>query len=143
VIAWAKDMRRTIDYLATRPDMDTTKLAYFGWSWGGYLGGIMPAVEPRFKAVVLLVAGLEVQRAQPEADPINFLPRIRIPVLMLNGEYDHYFPVETSQRPMFRLLGTPPDRKRQVISPGGHFVPRTQLVKETLDWLDRYLGPTE
>jgi formylglycine-generating enzyme required for sulfatase activity/dienelactone hydrolase len=143
VIAWAKDMRRTIDYLATRPDMDTTKLAYFGWSWGGYLGGIMPAVEPRFKAVVLLVAGLEVQRAQPEVDPINFLPRIRMPVLMLNGEYDHYFPVETSQRPMFRLLGTPPDRKRQVISPGGHFVPRTQLVKETLDWLDRYLGPTE
>ena len=42
---------------------------------------------------------------------------------------------------MFRLLGTPPDRKRQVIFEGGHFVPRTGLVKETLDWLDRYLGP--
>ena len=55
----------------------------------------------------------------------------------------HYFPVETAQRPMFRLLGTPPDKKRQVISEGGHFVPRTQLVKETLDWLDRYLGPVQ
>jgi dienelactone hydrolase len=140
VIAWAKDMRRTIDYLDTRADIDTTRVAYFGWSWGGYLGGLMPAVEPRFKAVVLLVAGLEFQRGQPEVEPINFLPRIRIPVLMLNGQYDHYFPVETSQRPMFRLLGAPPDRKRQVISQGGHFVPRAQLVKETLDWLDRYLG---
>ncbi|MGH7516891.1 MAG: protein kinase domain-containing protein [Gemmatimonadales bacterium] len=141
VIAWAKDLRRSIDYLETRPDIDTTKVAYYGVSWGGYLGGVMPAVEPRFKAVVLLVAGLEFQRGQPEVEPINFLPRITIPVLMLNGQYDHYFPVETSQRPMFHLLGTPSHRKRQVISEGGHFVPRTQLVKETLDWLDRYLGP--
>ena len=102
---------------------------------------LMPAVEPRFKAVVLLVAGLENQQGQPEVEPINFLPHITIPVLMLNGQYDHYFPVETAQRPMFRLLGTPPDRKRQVIVEGGHFVPRTELVGETLGWLDRYLGP--
>jgi formylglycine-generating enzyme required for sulfatase activity/dienelactone hydrolase len=141
VIAWAKDMRRTIDYLETRPDIDTSRVAYYGASWGGYLGGLMPAVEPRFQAVVLLVAGLEYQRGQPEVEPINFLPRITIPVLMLNGQYDHYFPVETAQRPMFRLLGTPPDRKRQVISEGGHFVPRTELVRETLAWLDRHLGP--
>ncbi len=143
VIAWAKDMRRSIDYLATRPDIDSSKVAYYGVSWGGYLGGLMPAVEPRFKAVVLLVAGLEFQRGLPEVEPINFLPRITIPVLMLNGQYDHYFPVETAQRPMFRLLGTPADKKRQVISEGGHFVPRTELVKETLDWLDRYLAPVK
>ncbi len=143
VIAWAKDLRRSIDYLETRSDIDSAKVAYYGVSWGGYLGGLMPAVEPRFKAVVLLVAGLEFQRGQPEVEPINFLPRITVPVLMLNGQYDHYFPVETSQRPMFRLLGTPADKKRQIISEGGHFVPRTQLVKETLDWLDRYLGPAK
>jgi len=143
VIAWAKDMRRSIDYLDTRPDIDTARVAYYGVSWGGYLGGLMPAVEPRFKAVVLLVAGLENQQGQPEVEPINFLPRIKIPVLMLNGQYDHYFPVETAQRPMFRLLGTPADKKRQVISEGGHFVPRTQLVRETLDWLDRWLGPVQ
>ncbi|HEX5387287.1 MAG TPA: protein kinase [Gemmatimonadales bacterium] len=141
VIAWAKDMRRSIDYLGTRADIDTSRVAYYGVSWGGYLGGLMPAVEPRFKTVVLLVAGLEYQRALPEVEPINYLPHITVPVLMLNGQYDHYFPVETAQRPMFRLLGTPPDRKRQVIAEGGHFVPRTQLVRETLDWLDRWLGP--
>jgi eukaryotic-like serine/threonine-protein kinase len=140
VVMWAKDLRRTIDYLETRPDIDSSKVAYYGLSWGGYLGGLIPAVEPRIKAVVLLVAGLEHQQGLPEVEPINFLPRITQPVLMLNGQYDHYFPVESSQRPMFRLLGTPPDRKRLVISEGGHFVPRPQLVKETLDWLDRYLG---
>ncbi|HLQ23256.1 MAG TPA: SUMF1/EgtB/PvdO family nonheme iron enzyme, partial [Gemmatimonadales bacterium] len=142
VIMWAKDLRRSIDYLETRPDIDTKRIAYYGLSWGGMLGGVMPAIEPRLKAVVLLVAGLENQRGQPEVEPINFLPHIRVPVLMLNGRYDFYFPVETAQRPFFRLLGTPPPQKRLVISEGGHFVPRIQLIGETLRWLDRYLGPT-
>jgi len=143
VIMWAKDLRRSVDYLETRPEIDAKKLAYLGQSWGGYLGGLMPAVEPRFRAVVLIVAGMDFQRPQPEVDPLNFLPHIKMPVLMLNGRYDHYFPVETSQRPMFRLLGTRPADKRQVIYDGGHFVPRPQLIKETLDWLDRYLGPVK
>jgi formylglycine-generating enzyme required for sulfatase activity/dienelactone hydrolase len=141
VVMWAKDLRRSIDYLQTRSDIDTGQLAYYGVSWGGYLGGLMPAVEPRFKTVVLLVAGLENQRGQPEVEPINFLPRITVPVLMLNGRYDYYFPVESSQRPFFRFLGTPSQHKRQVISEGGHSVPRTQLIAEILNWLDRYLGP--
>ena len=141
VVMWAKDMRRSLDYLATRRDMDTTKFAYYGVSWGGYLGGLMPAVEPRIRTVLLLVAGLENQRGQPEVEPINFLPRIRVPVLMLNGRYDHYFPVESAQKPFFRFLGTPASQKRQIISEGGHYVPRTQLITEVLAWLDRYLGP--
>jgi eukaryotic-like serine/threonine-protein kinase len=105
------------------------------------MGGLLPALEPRLKTSVLYVAGLELQRGQPEVEPVNYLPRIRMPVLMLNGRYDHFFPIETSQLPMFRLLGTPPDRKRHVIYDGGHFVPRGLLISETLDWLDRYLGP--
>ena len=141
VIMWAKDLRRSIDYLETRPDINTKKLAYYGVSWGGYLGGLMPAVEPRISTVLLLVAGLENQRAQPEVEPINFLPHITVPVLMLNGRYDYYFPVESSQLPFFRFLGTPPQHKRQVISDGGHSVPRTQLITEILNWLDRYFGP--
>jgi formylglycine-generating enzyme required for sulfatase activity/dienelactone hydrolase len=140
VIAWVKDFRRSVDYLETRQDMDTSKLAYYGVSWGGYLGGLIPALEPRLDAVVLYVAGLEFQRGQPEVEPINYLPRITIPVLMLNGEYDHFFPKETAQRPMFELLGTPKEQKRWVVYEGGHFVPRAQLISETLDWLDRYLG---
>lgn len=141
VVMWAKDFRRSIDYLETRSDIDTARLAYYGRSWGGYLGGLLPALEPRLKTAVLYVAGLQIQRGQPEVEPINFLPRITIPVLMLNGRYDHFFPVQTSQNPMFRLLGTPPARKRHVLYDGGHFVPRTMLFTEVLEWLDRYLGP--
>jgi hypothetical protein len=42
---------------------------------------------------------------------------------------------------MFQLLGTPDENKRHVIAEGGHDVPRQLLIRETLDWLDRYLGP--
>jgi dienelactone hydrolase len=143
VLMWAKDLRRSIDYLATRSDIDSTKIAYFGISWGGWLGGIMPAVEPRIKAVILYVAGLAMDPARPEADVINFLPRVKQPVIMLNGKYDHFFPVESSQQPFFRLLGAPPDKKRYVLYEGGHFVPRTQLIAESLSWLDKYLGPVQ
>jgi pimeloyl-ACP methyl ester carboxylesterase len=102
------------------------------------MGGLMPAVEPRIKVNLLYVAGLGFERARPEVDPVNFLPRIRIPTLMLNGRYDFFFPIKTSQVPMFRLLGTPTDQKRYVVEDGSHFVPRTRLIQETLAWLDRY-----
>jgi eukaryotic-like serine/threonine-protein kinase len=141
VIMWAKDLGRSIDYLETRKDILADKLAYYGVSWGGAMGAIMPAIEDRIKLVLLYVAGLDQTKAFPEADQINFLPRVTAPVLMLNGQYDYYFPVDASQKPMFDLLGTPPEHKRQVIYPSSHFAPRTELIKETLAWLDKYLGP--
>jgi hypothetical protein len=64
------------------------------------------------KVVVLDIGGLYFQRALPEADQINFLPRVTAPVLMLNGRYDYGYPVKTSQLVMFRLLGTPKENKR-------------------------------
>ena len=53
VVMWAKDYRRALDYLSSRADIDTTKFAYFGYSWGGLMGGLIPAVEPRIKTAVL------------------------------------------------------------------------------------------
>ena len=138
VVMWAKDLRRGVDYLETRPEVATGRLAYYGLSWGGAMGGLMPAVEPRIKVSVLYVAGLDLEPARPEVDPINFLPRIRIPTLMINGRYDFFFPLETSQIPMFRRLGTPPDQKRHVVEEGSHFVPRARLIQEILSWLDKY-----
>ena len=141
VVMWGKDYRRTLDYLSSRPDMDSTKFAYFGFSWGSNMGGIITAIEPRLKVAVLYVAGLTMERSRPEADPINYLPHVRIPVLMLNGKYDFFFPTETSQRPFYERLGTPPADKKRVVYEGGHDVPRPRLIAETLAWLDKYLGP--
>lgn len=140
VIMWRKDIGRCIDYLETRKDIQADKIAYLGWSWGGFMGGIMPAIEKRLKVIVLNVGGMEMNKALPEADQLNFLPRVTQPVLMLNGKHDMFFPVETSQMPMFNFLGTAKEDKKIIIFDAGHLVPRTEFVKETLQWYDKYLG---
>ena len=62
------------------------------------------------------------------------------PALMINGRYDFVIPFETCQQPLFRLLGTPPADKRQVVLESGHGLPYTPWFKEALNWLDHYLG---
>src|SRR6185436_7891995 len=62
VIMWSKDLGRSLDYIETRAEFDREKIAYMGLSWGGLLGAIMPAVEKRFKASVLGLAGFCFQR---------------------------------------------------------------------------------
>jgi eukaryotic-like serine/threonine-protein kinase len=143
VVLWGKDYRRTFDYLQSRSDLDSARIAFYGLSWGGAMGPIMPAIEPRTRALVLHGGGLDFQRPLPEADQINYVTRVTQPVLMLNGRYDHFDPVESSQRPMFELLGTPPQDKHHVISASGHTMPRPQMIRETLRWLNHYLGPVE
>jgi serine/threonine protein kinase/predicted esterase len=141
VIHWYKEIARSVDYLETRKDIDSTRLAYCGASWGGALGMILPALETRFKANVLLVGGFYLQKTLPEVDQINFVSRVKIPTLMLNGRHDFFLPIETSQLPAFHYLGTPDKDKRQVIYETGHNIPRNEMIREVLDWLDHYLGP--
>jgi serine/threonine protein kinase/formylglycine-generating enzyme required for sulfatase activity/cephalosporin-C deacetylase-like acetyl esterase len=143
VVAWSKDLGRSIDYLETRPDIDRAKFAYEGASLGAAMGAILPALEDRFKALVLICPGFYKQKRFPAADQINFAPRVKTPVLMLNGRFDFIFPTASSQEPMFRLLGTSPEHKRRMVYDTGHDIPRTEMIKETLAWLDRYLGPVK
>jgi dienelactone hydrolase len=137
-----KDFKRCIDYLETRSDVDSKKLAYLGFSWGGWLGPIISAIEERLRASILVVGGLR-GRGRPEVNAINYVTRVKVPTLMLNGRYDMGFPFDTSVKPMFDLLGTPAEHKRLRLYDTDHFVPGNELIKETLAWLDRYLGPVK
>jgi dienelactone hydrolase len=137
------DAARSIDYLETRHDIDKSKFAFSGVSFGAGLGLKIVAAEPRFKAAVLLSLGYTPAGGRPEVDSWNYAPRVKIPVLMMNGQDDSMAPVETAQKPMFKALGTPEDQKRYIVYPGGHvdFINRQEVIKEALDWLNRYLGP--
>ncbi|MBF8294795.1 MAG: serine/threonine protein kinase [Bacteroidetes bacterium] len=138
----SKDLGRAIDYLETRADIDPRKLAYYGLSMGAGVGPIMTAIEPRFKASILAGGGLYSWRRAPEVEAFNFLPRVHVPTLMINGRHDFYFGIETSQKPMFRLLGTKPEDKRHRVFESGHIpVEWDEVIREVLDWLDKYLGP--
>jgi serine/threonine protein kinase/dienelactone hydrolase len=141
VVMWVKDASRAIDYAETRPELDHSKLAYYGYSWGAEMGGIVPAVEPRIKVCILALGGLDFHRSLPEVDTINFISRVKQPVLMMNGHYDFFFPVESTQDPFYQLLGSKKDQKKHLLYETGHNIPRNELIKETLNWLDQYLGP--
>ena len=133
-----KDFRRSIDYLETRPDIDSSKIAYYGMSWGGVLGTIIPAVEERLSASIMLAGGLG-GNVRQEVKTINYITRVRIPTLMLNGMYDRG--IDEHIRPAFDLLGTPPEHKRLILYETDHIPPRAEYIKEILAWLDLYLGP--
>ncbi len=143
IVQYNTDIRRGVDYLQTRPDIQKTGLAYYGFSWGAANGPIALALEPRFKVGLFLNGGFQPSKYPPEVDPLHFAPRARVPVLMLNGDNDSNYPVVVQER-LFALLGTPAEDKRRVLYQGGHGVfgvRRSQMIREMLEWLDRYLGP--
>lgn len=143
LIKWGRDFKRSIDYLESRADIDQTRLAFLGWSWGAKLGPVLTAIDDRLKASVLYLGGFGSKNARPEADTLNYAPRVRVPTLMLNGRYDLSFPLEVTVQPLFERLGTPPEHKALKLFDGDHAIPRKDLIKETLAWLDKYLGPVK
>lgn len=52
------DLRRLVDILSSRPDVDAARLAYVGISYGGAMGAVLAGVEPRIAAYVLAVGDL-------------------------------------------------------------------------------------
>jgi dienelactone hydrolase len=142
IIAWSKDVGRSIDYLQTRRDIDTSRLAYLGVSQGAADGVILAALEKRFTAVVLLDGGFFQNTPVAGIDQVDFAPRLTKPVLMVNGRYDPVFTVKNSQEPLFDMLGTPAADKRHVVFDTPHDVRLRQddLVREVLGWYDKYLG---
>jgi len=144
-----KDLRRSVDYLETRDDIDSERIAYCGMSAGAAFGPGVQAVEDRFKAAVLISGGFptrDVTAQIPTLDPVSYTARVKTPVLMINGKEDFVFPYATSQRPMYEFLGTPEAHKKHQVYPGGHGLLglfRKQIRADMLNWLDRYLGPVE
>jgi dienelactone hydrolase len=138
------DIRRTIDYLQTRKDLDGSKIAFYGLSLGAQLGPLFLAIEPRFRTGIFFSGGFETWEIPPEVDPVNFAPHVKVPVLMVNGREDFDLPYATAQLPMFRMLGTPAADKRHVVFEGGHIPPHPQeAMKVMLGWLDDRLGPVK
>jgi dienelactone hydrolase len=138
-----KDAARSLDYLATRPDIDSSRLAYLGVSAGAAKGVInVEMLQNRLKTGIFLDGGYFLDPPTPGADQAEFAPRLKIPILMVNGRYDYVFNVETAQNPLFNMLGTPAADKKHVLLDTAHDVTdrRPQLVHAVLDWLDRYLG---
>jgi eukaryotic-like serine/threonine-protein kinase len=141
MVMWAKDVRRSVDYLQSRPDIAKDKIGFIGLSSGAVLAPVFLAVEPRISLGVIYMGGLQLQPSLPEADAVNFAPRVKAKVLMLNGRFDYFLPTVSSQEPLFKLLGTPAEHKRRVVYEAGHIIPRNEMMKEVVNWMEKYWGP--
>ncbi|MCL6532899.1 MAG: alpha/beta fold hydrolase [Armatimonadetes bacterium] len=159
------DLRRAIDYLETRKEIDPQRIGYIGASMGGILGAIFAGVDSRVQAPILLVAGgdwkilmekstlslwRETSKTNPElvkealkvmdvVDPVRWVGRISPrPVLMINGDADHIVPVESNKA----LHEAAREPKTVVWYKGGHVPPPDQMPSVFLQitqWLNQHL----
>jgi pimeloyl-ACP methyl ester carboxylesterase len=140
ILSRVTDLRRGLDYLETRRDLDTTRIAAVAPSAGSLLGVILGALETRYRAFIFIGAGIPAayRTISAAANPINFASRIRVPKLVLQGRYDEDTPLRTATGPFFKLLSEP---KRLTLYDGGHVPSVEVVISTTSQWLEEHLGP--
>jgi eukaryotic-like serine/threonine-protein kinase len=140
-----KDLGRCMDYLETRRDLDSERIAYYGVSHGAILGPVMLAVEDRLKTGVLAIGGLVPIPMPRHFDIALYAQRVETPVLMVNGREDTLVPLLASEQPLYELLHQANAQTTRKLYPGGHGVLEgmfgQQIRQDVLAWLDQYLGP--
>jgi predicted esterase len=141
-LCFGQDLMRAIDYLQARGDINSDQLGYYGFSFGADWAGSFVAVEPRLRAAVFEAGGLSNSPLRKDRFFLSwrqYLPQIRVPVLMINGQVDPICPVKESQDPMFDLLGS--TIKEHYVHPDGHhMLPPAIKFEHALRWFDRHLG---
>jgi len=139
VVSRVTDLRRGLDYLETRSDIDKTRMGVIAPSAGSVLGLIIAALEDRYRAHVLIGAGLPAtyRAIIASANPINFASHIRAPKLIVQGRYDEDTPLRTATEPLFKLLSEP---KQLTLYDGGHVPSVEVLMSVTSPWLEEHLG---
>ena len=136
-IAWVSDTSKTLDYLESRADINPSNFFYMGMSFGALFNTHTLLFEDRYNAAILYVGGV-FPTYPPLSDGINHMPRIKTPFLMLNGEQDYLVP-KSSAMFFYGSTGTPENDKKIIFYDSGHWpLPRNQMIKETLSFIDKY-----
>jgi dienelactone hydrolase len=134
------DLRRGIDYLESRPDIDPDRIAVFGGSLGGWIGSILAALEPRIKTAVLSVPATESGTAQTPPgriiNPSNFFPHYKdLSLLMVLAKND--VPLRNARaKEYFDLVKV---KKEMVEYDESHFLDPQKYNQEILEWLKENL----
>ena len=139
-LANVTEIRRGLDYLETRSDIDRARIALIGISAGGGPGVYASALESRYRAVIFGGTGVTARDALtlPAASRINFVPHISAPKLMLHGRYDEDTSLESEAMPMFKLLREP---KRLELYEGSHIPALEIAIPAYTKFLDETMGP--
>jgi len=103
--AFYSDGRAALDYIKSRPEVNLTKLVYYGWSIGSYVATFLSADVDAGTAVILEAAPASVSRllqdgallelpgvyvAEADFDNEKRIANIGCPLLMMHGRDDDY-----------------------------------------------------
>lgn len=116
------DLRRAVDFIETRQELDAQRIGYYGISLGGITGTIFCGVDKRIKVPIIALAGGQMNLLyKKEAlskeskdfasiiEPLNFVKQIAPrPFLMLNAKNDEIVPPIMSKL-LFKAANEPKD----------------------------------
>ncbi|MDQ7064389.1 MAG: acetylxylan esterase [candidate division KSB1 bacterium] len=139
------DLRRAVDYLDTRDDIDSTRTAFLGISLGGIIGSVFCGVEPRVEYPMIALAGGGLRMALgteglsdritnmlAPVEPLNFIHRITPrPILFLNATDDEVIP-RTSTEMLFNAAKEP---KQILWYKAPHHMPPVPVFQDCVRWL--------
>lgn len=126
----AVDLRRALDYLETRPDIDIRRASVFGTSMGGGIASLVAATDDRIRSAVICVAPVEEGRFYPFR-PIDIAPALNRPnTLIVAGRADEMIPHSSTAR-FVKAIGGP--RSQLIVLDGGHRPP-VEYVGHAIRW---------
>ena len=144
------DLRRAVDFISTRNELDHNKIGFFGISLGGITGTIFCGVEKRVRVPVIVLAGGQMnlifgkhalssgtKNYLSVIEPINFVEQIAPrPLLMINAENDDIIPPLMS-----KLLYKKADKPKQInwYPSKHHNIPIDSVYADGINWFDTYL----
>ncbi len=158
----AVDLRRAVDFVQTRPEVDRGRLGFLGISLGGIIGGLFAGNEPRLQTTVLWAAGGNwgklfatsqhpfavefrrtnsvtstgadiLEKAFTDVDPLGVVSYIAPrPLLFINGTADMIVP-RTCADALFAAAKEP---KKRVLLPGGHIPDVNEMGAQSLLFFD-------
>jgi dienelactone hydrolase len=157
------DLRRGIDLLLARPDVDRKRLAYVGHSYGAQWGSILSAADQRMKVSVLMAGVAELadillrsdepgivdfRKGQPAGqlkkyvavnsslDAIHFIGNAApIPLLLQFANYEQYFDKTSMQN--YIAAASQPNKVLKYDT--AHDLNDPQALQDRYDWLATYL----
>lgn len=156
------DLRRGVDLLASRPEVDPARIAYVGVSYGGAMGGLLAGVEKRVNAYVLEVGdgglishfsgeddrGSPLQGGLPKEqrecwlaamepiEPLRWIGHATPSALLFqSGRQDDLVPPTDARR--YHEAGSQPKTVKWYDS--GHRLPE-QAIEDQLAWLRERIG---
>jgi dienelactone hydrolase len=157
------DLRRGLDLLLARPDVDSTRIAYVGHSYGAQWGAILAAVDHRMRTAVLMGGtptgadllnsdGPEIAEYRKTVSPavwnkyievnspldaVNFIGRAApIPMFFQFATFEQYFSRSAMER--YARAASQPNTVRWYGT--AHDLNELQVLLDHADWLEQQIG---